>query len=76
MTGTVILSDHGQSYVEFDIVDDLIKKVRPRGRAGWRNVRVMNRAWLTGGRLIVELRNGYRFALRYPIVEIHQASDQ
>jgi len=70
MTGTVILSDQGQSYVEFTIVDDLIQSVRPSGADGWINTKVRNLAFMVGGRLVIELHNGYRMPLRYPIIEI------
>jgi len=70
MTGTVTLSDHGQSYVEFDILDDIITDVRPSMQPGWYGTQVKNRAWLPGGRLIIELHNGYRLALQYPILAV------
>jgi len=70
MTGTIILSDHGQSYVEFIIVDDLIESVSPSGADGWIDTKVRNLAYLVGGRLIIELHNGYRLPLKYPIIEI------
>lgn len=70
MTGTVILSDHGQSYVEFMIEEDLIQSVRPSGADGWIGTKVRNLAFLVGGRLVIELHNGYRLPLKYPIIEI------
>jgi len=70
MTGTVILSDHGQSYVEFMIDDDLIESVSPSRADGWKGTKVRNLAFMVGGRLIIELHNGYRLPLKYPIVEI------
>lgn len=70
MTGTVTLSDRGQSYIEFDILDDLITAVRPSGRPGWINTKVNNLVFLIGGQLIIELHNGYQLALEQPIVRI------
>ncbi len=73
MTGTVILSDHGQNYIEFDIIDDLIVTVRPSQLPGWKDTKVRNLAFLIGGRLIIELHNGYALPLKYPIIEIKAA---
>jgi len=73
MTGTVILSDQGQNYIEFDILDDLIVTVRPSGLPGWKDTKVRNLAFLVGGRLIIELHNGFALPLKYPILEIRPA---
>ena len=70
MTGTVQLSDQGQDYIHFSIIEDLITRVRPSGRPGWKYTKILNNAFLIGGRLIIELHNGYRLALRYPIVNV------
>lgn len=70
MTGNVQLSDQGQDYIQFSIKDDLITTVRPSRRPGWINTKVKNLAFLPGGRLIIELHNGYRLALKYPIVNV------
>lgn len=74
MTGTVILSDQGQDYVEFDIIDDLIVNVRPSSLQGWKDTKIRNLSYLIGGRLIIELHNGYALPLKYPIIEIKAAS--
>ncbi len=74
MTGTVILSDQGQDYIEFDIIDDLIVTVRPSGLQGWKDTIVRNLSFLIGGRLVIQLHNGYALALKYPIIEIRAAS--
>ncbi len=70
MTGTVILSDQGQSYVDFTIVNNEIQSVRPSLAHGWIGTTVVNQAFLIGGRLIIELHNGYRLALQYPILAV------
>jgi len=70
MTGTVFLSDQGQSYVQFTIVNDEIQSVSPSRADGWIGTTVHNEAFPIGGYLIVELHNGYRLPLQYPIVAI------
>lgn len=70
MTGTIILSDQGQNYVEFKILDDLIQSVKPSAARGWIGTKILNLAFLVGGRLIIELHNGHRLPLKYPIIEI------
>jgi len=70
MSPTVILSDQGQDYIEFDILDNLIVTVRPSRLPGWKDTKVRNAAFLIGGRLVIELHNGYAFALPYPITHI------
>jgi len=70
MTGTVTLSDGGQNYIEFDIVDNLVTEVRPTRLEGWKDTKIKSLIFEVGGRLAIELHNGYRFALKYPIVEI------
>ncbi len=70
MTGTITLSDQGQDYIEFDILEDLITAVRPSGMKGWIDTKVRNLAFTVGGRLVIELHNGFQLALPYPIVSI------
>ena len=74
MTGTITLSDGGQNYIEFDIVNNLITEVRPALYAGWKGTKVLNAAFLVGGRLLIDLQwKDYQFPLKYPITEIkHQ----
>ena len=71
MTGTIILSDGGQNYIEFDIACGVIEDVRPCGLRGWVNTRILNKAYTVGGRLLINLQwKDYQFPLPYPIVEI------
>jgi len=71
MTGTITLSDGGQNYIEFDIVCSVIEEVRPAELRGWKGTKLLNKAFLVGGRLIVVLQwKDYAFPLPYPIVEI------
>lgn len=71
MTGTVTLSDGGQNYIEFDIVCGVIQAVRPSALAGWKGTKLLNKAYLIGGRLLIDLQwKDYQFPLDYPIIEI------
>ena len=70
MTGTITLSDQGQSYIIFAIDNNVIMSVLPSTLQGWTGTQILNKAITVGGRLIVELHNGYRLALKYPIVSI------
>jgi len=70
MTGTITLSDQGQDYIEFEISNNIITAVRPSTMKGWINTKVRNLAFTVGGRLIIELHNGFQLALKYPIVSI------
>jgi len=71
MTGTIILSDGGQNYIEFDIVCDVIMAVRPSNLSGWVGTKVLNRAFFIGDRLAIDLQwKDYDFPLKYPIVAI------
>jgi len=74
MTGTITLSDGGQDYIEFDIVDNVIAEVRPARYAGWKGTKVLNVAFMVGGRLLIDLQwKDYQFPLKYPIIGIsHQ----
>jgi len=74
MTGTITLSDGGQNYIEFDIACNVIEEVRPARLKGWIGTKVLNAAFLIGGRLLVDLQwKDYQFPLKYPITEIkHQ----
>jgi hypothetical protein len=73
MTGTITLSDGGQNYIEFDLACDVIEEVRPARLAGWKGTKVLNAAFLVGGRLIVSLQwDDYDFALNYPITKIEE----
>ena len=71
MTGTITLSDGGQDYIEFDIADNIIQAVRPAGLEGWKGTKVLNAAFMIGGRLAISLQwDDYKFPLEYPIVKI------
>lgn len=70
MTGTITLSDQGQNYIYFDIDDNIVKAVRPSPMQGWIDTKILNTAFSIGGRLLIELHNGYRLALKFPIVGI------
>jgi hypothetical protein len=71
MTGTIILSDEGQNYIEFDLVCGVIQEVRPARLSGWRGTKVLNKAYIIGGSLIISLQwDEYDFPLPYPITAI------
>ena len=73
MTGTITLSDGGQNYVEFDIVENIITEVRPAMLSGWKGTKVLNKAFLIGGRLLIDLQwDTYDLPLKYPIVKIEE----
>ena len=73
MTGTITLSDGGQDYIEFDVTDNIITEVRPAKLAGWKGTRLLNKTFLIGGRLIVDLQwDTYDLPLKYPIVKIDE----
>jgi hypothetical protein len=75
MTGTITLSDGGQNYIEFDIVDNVIQEVRPAMLAGWKGTQVLNTAFMIGGRLLISLQwDDYKFPLDYPITAIKHQS--
>ena len=75
MTGTVTLSDGGQNYIEFDIVDNVIQEVRPARLNGWKGTQVLNTAFMIGGRIAISLQwDDYQFPLKYPIVQIDHHS--
>jgi hypothetical protein len=73
VTGTITLSDGGQDYIEFDIVDNVIVEVRPAKLAGWKGTKLLNTAFFIGGRLIIDLQwDTYDLPLKYPITKIEE----
>lgn len=72
MTGVITLSDGGQNYIEFDVLDDVITQVRPAMLAGWRGCPVKNMAFSVGEPLKVLLWNEYELELKYPIAKIEE----
>ncbi len=71
MTGTITLSDGGQNYIEFDILDDVITEVRPARLEGWKGTRVLNANLRVGGKLEIGLQwKDYDFPLKYQIIGI------
>lgn len=71
MTGMITLSDGGQDYIEFDVIDNLIVEVRPARLAGWKGTKILNLAFMVGGRLAISLQwKDYEFPLKYPIIKI------
>jgi hypothetical protein len=70
MTGTITLSDGGQNYIEFDIIDNLIAEVRPALLAGWQGCRIVNMVFTVGGNLKVRLWNNYELPLKYKISKV------
>lgn len=73
MTGTVTLSDKGQNYIEFDIINNVINEVRPARLRGWCGTRLLNSIYKVGGRLYIELQwVDYQFELKYKIVKVEE----
>jgi hypothetical protein len=73
MTGRITLVDHGQNYIVFEIVSNIIKSVTPSGLQGWNGTQVLNKAFFIGGRLAIDLQwKDYNFPLQYPIVKIEE----
>ena len=70
MTGTITLSDGGQNYIEFDVVNNVIIEVRPALLAGWQGCPIMNMIFTVGGNLKVRLWNNYELPLKYKISKI------
>ena len=70
MTGTITLSDGGQNYIEFDVIDNMIIEVRPALLAGWQGCPIMNMIFTVGGNLKVRLWNNYELPLKYKISKI------
>lgn len=73
MTGMITLSDGGQNYIEFDINCDIIVAVRPSELMGWVGTKILNKAFLVGGQLEIDLQwKDYNFSLPYPITQIDE----
>lgn len=66
------MSDGGQNYIEFDIVDNFITRVRPALLAGWAMTKIKNLHFFVGGGLKIQLHNGYEFVLKHLIVDIKE----
>jgi len=73
MTGMITLSDGGQDYIEFDIINNVITEVRPARLAGWAGTKVLNTTFSVGGRLLIDLQwRTYDLPLKYPIFSIDE----
>ena len=73
MTGTIILSDGGQNYIEFDIIDNVIQNVQPAWLQGWVGAKILNKAFFPGGGLTIDLQwKDYDLTLQYPIIAIDE----
>jgi len=73
MTGMVTLSDGGQDYIEFDIIDDIIREVRPALLAGWNGTKILNTPLVVGGIIKIDLQwDDYDLPLKYSIVKIDE----
>jgi len=71
MTGMIILSDFGQNYIEFYIIDNIIQAVRPAELAGWIGTQILNNVFTVGEPLEIDLQwKDYDFPLRYSIVNV------
>lgn len=71
MNGTVTLSDGGQSYIEFDIINNIIHEVRPARLAGWKGSKILNAKYKIGGKIVFDLQwRPFNPTLKYPIIAI------
>lgn len=74
MTGTITLSDGGQNYIEFDVVENIIAEVRPSRLAGWKGTKILNKKIMVGGYLVIDLQwKDYNPLLKYEIIKISSA---
>jgi len=68
---TVVLEDHGQDFLEFDIRDGRIVQTRPFQGDIWNGSRVLNRTLGTGDALILQADDeACVWSLRYPVAAI------
>jgi len=68
---TVVLEDHGQDFLEFDIRDGRIVETRPFQGDIWNGSRVLNRTLATGGTLILQDDDETCvWSLRHPVAAI------
>jgi len=70
---TVVLEDHGQDCLAFDIVDGRIVNTRPRQDDPMNGSRVMNRTLAVGDRILFQIANfevPHQVMLDYPVAAV------
>jgi len=67
---TVVLEDHGQDFLEFDIVGGRIVQTRPFRGDLWNGVRVRNATLTVGDVIWLRLPHGWD-TLNYPVATVH-----
>lgn len=66
---TVVLEDHGQDFLEFDIQDGRIRETRPFQGFVWDGRKVVNKTIVVGDRITLRMPDGVRNIL-YPVVAV------
>ncbi|MCG2739789.1 MAG: hypothetical protein L6300_06075 [Syntrophaceae bacterium] len=73
MTGIITLVDEGQNYVTFYIECDIIVEVQPSMKAGWEGTKILNKEFVIGGMLWIELQwDDYDLPLKHLIAKINE----
>ncbi len=67
---TVVLEDHGQDFLEFDIQGRKIVATRPFQGAVWNGRHVINKSIVVGDRVILSTGDNTARAVNYPVVEV------
>jgi len=71
MTGIIIIADQGQDYVEFFIVCDVIRSVKPSTKPTWPGTKILNTKYVIGGKLKIDLQwRDFQPTLEQPIISI------
>jgi len=70
---TVVLEDHGQDFLEFDIKNGQITATRPFQEWVWDGAVVFNETLVPGDFMVVRTRSGSGSRMfRYPITEVRE----
>lgn len=76
MKQTIFLEDHGQDFLEWDIVDGWVVGCRPFQGWLWNGTKVHNTHIFPGNILEITTRSGGRTTLRYPVERVMEKASE
>ena len=71
-TTTITFEDHGQDFLEWDIVNGIVTDCRPCQASVWIGVRVLNRRLGRGVLVRVQTKGAAALTMNYPIVKVRK----
>lgn len=67
INGTIVLEDHWQDFLEFEVVNNEIVETRPFQGFLWNGRKIRNDTVKKGDRLVLSIPGNENYVLKYPV---------